>query len=84
MPIIEGNMTGRPVITSNIEPLKEIGGDAVLYADPQDFRSIRRAFEKIICEEGLYDELVNKGLRNVRRFTLDNIVKEYKQVYESL
>ena len=84
MPIIEGNMTGRVVITSNIEPLIEIGNDSVIYANPHDFISIRNAYEQLLNNHNLYDDLVEKGIKNVQRFTLSQIVSQYKKIYESL
>lgn len=84
MPIIEGNMTGRVVITSDIEPLKEIGGNSVLYTNPYDYTSIRRCFDRLINEENLYDDLVEKGINNVKRFSLDKIASQYEQIYNDL
>ena len=41
MPIIEGQAVGRVVFTSDLEPMKEIAGDAALLVDPYSIESIR-------------------------------------------
>ena len=43
MPIIEANMVGVPVITSDIEPMKNIAGESALLCNPKDTSSIRFA-----------------------------------------
>ena len=47
MPIIEGQSIGRPILTSNITPMKEIAsnGGAIL-VNPWDVKSIRMVIKK--------------------------------------
>ena len=84
MPIIEGQQTGRVVITSQIEPLIEVSGDAVQYVDPKDVESIREAYIRVIGNASLRDSLIEKGLDNVKRFTVDVIARQYLNLYYSL
>jgi len=84
MPIIEGQKVGRVVITSKIEPLLEVSGDAVEYVDPLDVESIRKAFIKVIQDD---DNRMNKialGQVNVERFNVEKIAQQYLQVYKSI
>ena len=48
MPIIEGQSIGRPVVTSNIEPMKSIAGGAAVLVEPSDYKSIRKGYEEAI------------------------------------
>ncbi|MDZ4056149.1 MAG: glycosyltransferase, partial [Polynucleobacter sp.] len=41
MPIIEAQATGRPVVTSSIEPMPDTAGGAAVFVDPKDPASIR-------------------------------------------
>lgn len=84
MPIIEAQKTGRAVITSDIEPHKEIAGKGALFVSPHDISSIRSAILKLITEDGLYNNLVQEGLENVKRFEVSKIVNEYKKLYSTL
>lgn len=84
MPVIEGQQTGRVVITSRIEPLIEIAGDAVQYVNPKNVESIHQAYLKVISQPFLRDKLIREGLLNVKRFNADVIVKQYLELYHNL
>ena len=84
MPIIEGQKTGRVVLTSNIEPLIEIAGNAVNFVNPKDINSIHNGYLKIINDFEYRENLISKGLENTKRFELSYIVEQYMKVYEEL
>ena len=84
MIIIEANMIGRPVISSKIDVLKEIGADSVLYVDPEDVNSIRGGFTSLFNNEVLRCELVQKGFENVKRFDDKTIRRQWQSLYASL
>lgn len=84
MPIIEGNKVGRPVITSNIEPMIEIAGDSAILVNPYDTDSIRNGFMQIISDGKFRTEIVNRGYENVRRFDPDIITQQYKELYKTI
>ena len=81
MPIIEGNATGKPILTSARGAIPEIASDCVLYVDPEDVSSIREGFLKLINDDTLRSHLIKKGLENVKRFKLDTIVNMYYNLY---
>lgn len=81
MPIIEANAVGRPVITSNIPVLKEVGGNAVYYVDPYNIESIRSGIETVVSDRLLREELVANGFINIKRFDQRCIVKQWNDVY---
>ncbi|TYP91078.1 glycosyltransferase involved in cell wall biosynthesis [Sphingobacterium allocomposti] len=84
MPIIEGQATGRVVLTSRIKPLTEISGNAVQYVDPTDVNSIRMGFEKIIKDEAYREGLIRMGLKNIERFRVKEIAKQYLEIYKEV
>lgn len=84
MPIIEANAIGRPIITSNICSLPEIAGNAAVYVDPKNRKEIRNALETLIKDKKKRNSLVNKGLVNIKRFTLKKIARDYLNVYRSI
>jgi glycosyltransferase involved in cell wall biosynthesis len=84
MPIIEGQAIGRPVVTSRIEPLIEVSGDAVCYVNPLDVDSIKQGFKKIINDVNYRESVIKTGLENVRKFQIESIAKKYLDVYKSL
>ncbi|MDE5417557.1 glycosyltransferase [Labilibaculum sp. DW002] len=84
MPIIEGQKTGRVVVTSQIEPLIEVSGDAVEYVKPLDVNSIREGFLSVIKNNDSRNSKIALGQKNVERYAVSKIAEEYKNVYKSI
>ena len=81
MPIIEAQATGRPVITSNIAPMSEVGGEAAVYIDPASPQSILEGYQYAFDH---YNTIVEKGQQNVIRFSAENIAKQYLKAYQTI
>ena len=81
MPIIEGQAIGRPVLTSNLSPMREIAGGAAVLVNPNDVDSIRDGFIKVKEKS---EEFVSKGLKNAVRYRVGEISQQYLQCYKLL
>jgi len=84
LPIIEAQATGRAVVTSRIGPMPEVAGGGACMVDPFDIRSIRNGILQVIQERQVREELVVKGLQNVRRFRPEVIAEQYAELYREL
>ena len=84
MPVIEANAVGRPVITSDIEPMKSIAGDAAVKVNPYSIKDIRNAFIKIIHNKNLRDSLIKNGLENVKKYQAEHIAMQFYKLYEKI
>ncbi|HYC29383.1 MAG TPA: glycosyltransferase, partial [Chitinophagaceae bacterium] len=84
MPILEGQATGRPVITSNISSMPEVAGNAACLVDPFDVTAIRAAFDKVITDDAYREKLIMDGLENVKRFSPQLIADKYLQLYKQM
>jgi glycosyltransferase involved in cell wall biosynthesis len=51
LPVLEAMAAGAAVVTSNLSSLPEVGGDAVLYADPHDVASITEALTQALTAD---------------------------------
>ncbi|MHA7112234.1 glycosyltransferase family 4 protein [Sunxiuqinia elliptica] len=71
IPVIEGMSAGIPVICSNTTSLPEVGGNAVLYADPFVVSQIKDAMVQIASDETLREELIQKGKKQLQQFSWD-------------
>ena len=71
IPLTEAMACGTPILTSNVNGLKEIAGDAALLMDPNDTESIANGISKIISDTKLQNELSAKGLERSSLFTWD-------------
>ena len=84
MPILEAQAIGRPVITSNILSMPEVGGGAAIYVDPLDIAEIKNTLIKLIDDTMLREDLVEKGFENVKRFDSEKIALQYQALYKDI
>lgn len=81
MPIIEAQTVGRPVITSNISPMKDVAGAGSILVDPYNTDTIRQGFLYALNH---YDEVVESGRRNAERFAPQSIAEQYLSMYKEI
>jgi glycosyltransferase involved in cell wall biosynthesis len=84
LPIVEAQKSGRPVITSDLSPMKEVAGGAACLVDPYNVPSIREGVLKLMSDPAYREQLVEEGLRNVRRFSAPAIAAQYLECYKKL
>lgn len=68
-PVLEGQVCATPVLASNNSSLPEIAGHGALLVDPFSDQDMTMAIRRIVEDQPLRQELVQKGLENVRRFS---------------
>lgn len=83
MPIIEGQASGRIVVTSNISPMKEIANDGAILVNPMDKNSLHEAYISIIKNKNLRESIIQKGLVNVQKYTDKTIQNQYLEIYKT-
>jgi glycosyltransferase involved in cell wall biosynthesis len=71
IPIVEAMSAGVPVICSNTTSMPEVGGNAVLYADPLKIDQIANAMLKMATNEDIRKDLVEKGFEQKQKFSWD-------------
>ncbi|MGQ0540576.1 MAG: glycosyltransferase family 4 protein [Blastocatellia bacterium] len=81
LPIIEAQAMRRLVVTSNLSPMREVAGDGAVLVDPFDPESIRSGFARLISDEDHRNDLIEKGLQNVKRFDSKLITEYYSRLY---
>jgi glycosyltransferase involved in cell wall biosynthesis len=84
VPIIEAQASGRPLITADVSPMREVAGDGACLVDPLDAAQIRAGILRIITDSDYRGQLVERGLRNVVRYSPDTISGQYLDVYRRL
>ncbi|MEP4484837.1 MAG: glycosyltransferase family 1 protein [Halioglobus sp.] len=84
LPILEGQAVGRPVITSNLYSMPDVGGDGACYVDPFNVSDIRRALNRIIDCADFREKLIASGLKNVENYRLGNVASQYAKLYEQV
>lgn len=84
VPIIEANIVGRPLITSNLDPMRSIAGNAACLVDPTNTLAIKQAVTRVIQDREYREHLVANGLRNAQHYSPSAVAARYLDVYRSL
>ena len=82
LPVLEAMACGTPVLCSNASSLPEVAGDAALLVDPVDVKSMAEAMNRLLQDEGLRTQLVERGYRQGRQFSWDRCARETLAVLE--
>jgi len=75
IPLTEAMACGTPILTSNVNGLKEIAGDAALLIDPSDTDQIANNMARILSNSELRESLSRKGLERSSLFSWDLCAK---------
>jgi glycosyltransferase involved in cell wall biosynthesis len=84
LPIVEAQAVGRPLITSDISPMREVAGGGALLVDPFSVASIRDGVLEIIHNDARREEIIAKGFVNVRQYSAEHIADRYAELYERI
>lgn len=69
IPPLESMLYGCPVIASDIAALKEISGEAAMYANPLDVADMGFKMDLLIRDDKLREELSQKGREQVKKYS---------------
>lgn len=69
LPVLEAMLRGTPVACSNATSMPEVGGDAVLYFDPEHTAAIAAAIERVLDDDRLRARLSREGPLRAASFT---------------
>ena len=83
IPVLQSLACGVPTIVSDLPVLREIAGDAVLYFDQSNIRSMAQAMARIVSDHDLRARLIAKGLERVKDFSWEKCAQETLQELEN-
>ena len=81
LPVLEAMACGTPVICSNTSSLPEVAGDAALAVDPLDARALAAAMHRVLVDEGLREDLSQRGLARAATFSWERTACETLAAY---
>ncbi|MCW4153902.1 glycosyltransferase [Halomonas sp. 18H] len=81
LPILEAQAIGRPVVTSNREPMLSVAGHGAYFVDPESKSSIEEGVRHLVEDDSLCEEIVKYGFENVARYSSDSIAHRYASLY---
>ncbi|MGA2587513.1 MAG: glycosyltransferase family 1 protein [Candidatus Aminicenantales bacterium] len=82
MPVLEAMACGTPVVTSARGAIPEIGGDAVVYADPLRAESIARSITTVLEDRDLRTRLSASGISRAASFRWLESARGLADVFE--
>jgi glycosyltransferase involved in cell wall biosynthesis len=71
LPVLEAMARGKVVVAAPTSSLPEVGGEAVLYADPADSDALAKALRGAISDKALRAKLVRASRTRAAEFTWD-------------
>jgi glycosyltransferase involved in cell wall biosynthesis len=84
-PVIEAQACGCPVITSDIEVLREIAGEGVCYIKVSDAPNTAVAIQTFLTLlKDQREAQIEKGFQNAAMYSVPRLVDEYLSLYRSL
>jgi glycosyltransferase involved in cell wall biosynthesis len=79
---LEAMGSGLPVVAGRATCMPEVCGDAALYCDPRDPEDVAEKIHAIFHDRLLAQELRDRGLERVRRFTWDRTASDFNRALE--
>jgi glycosyltransferase involved in cell wall biosynthesis len=82
LPILDAFACGVPVLTSAVSSMPEVAGDAAIYCDPDDPRSIAAGMQRLL-EPATAREMVRRGRARLAWFSWERTARAMCAVYEA-
>jgi glycosyltransferase involved in cell wall biosynthesis len=87
LPVLEAMRSGAVVVAAGVPSLREVAGDAAIYADPRDTGAIRAALEAALDPNGRRAELSARARERAAAFSWDGaargLLRELERCMES-
>ncbi len=84
LPVLESMACGVPVVTSAIPALREVGGEAALFIDPENPIAIAEAIHSLLTSEETRKGLIQKGIERAALFSWESSARKLIVLYENL
>lgn len=78
LPVLEALTCHTPCVAATGSCLEEAGGDAAIYVDPDDARSLAQAIEAIPSRR---QQMIDRGAIHAARFSNDSVATNTRNVY---
>ncbi len=80
IPVLEAMASKVPVVIADNSSLPEVGGEAVLKFKTGDSNDLEKQLRKLLGNERLREEMIEKGLKRVKKFSWEKCARETLEV----
>ena len=84
IPPLEAMSSGCPVICSNTSSLPEVVGNAAMTFNPNSSEELKFNIEKMILDNTLRTFFINKGFKQIKKFTWEKCALKTHEIYRSI
>ena len=84
LPVLEAMAVGVPVVCSSKASLPEVAGEAAVFFDPWSVSDMAEKIRRVAMDAATRADLVEKGFRNLDRFSWERTAAETVDVYASV
>ena len=84
IPILEALCSGTPVVGATGSCLEEAGGNAALYADPDDALDLEKKIQQVLSDGGLRERMAAKGLQYASGFSDEVLADRLMEIYKDV
>jgi glycosyltransferase involved in cell wall biosynthesis len=81
---LEAMANSTPVIASNTSALPEVLEDAAILVNPENVFEIARAMKQVLVDQVLRQQAIEKGLKQVQKFSWDKTAKLVADTYAAV
>ena len=74
--LLESMASGRPVLSSNVMPMPEFGGDGIAYFSPFDPADISAALARVLADAAYAEQVGDAALNMSKRYDWDRTARE--------
>lgn len=84
IPVLESLCCDCPVVTSNVSSMPEAGGDAALYAAPDDYRALAAHLTQLLSDSAFRNSQIERGRTQRLKFAPEKVSQDMLALYRSL
>lgn len=84
LPVLEALSCGTPVVSSNRGSLPEVGGDAVVYFDPENLDQFTKITSEILQNKSLQNKLSKLAIKRSEKFSWKKVAEQTMNVYQKV
>lgn len=82
LPIIEGQASQTPVITSNFSPMLEVAGKGAILINPLDVNAMTESINKVLSDLEFRRKLVKRGSNNAKLYSTEVVASNHLGYYQ--